>query len=75
MLKRRIEALEGELERKRAAGPRHVWWLLWRELRDPFAARDELLERQREGPLSAEDAAELTRLEAAIPRYQDDMNI
>lgn len=71
MLRRRLDRLEAKEPDK----PRHFYWLAWRELRDPFAARDELLERQKAGPLSDADAAELARLEAAIPRYELDLAI
>jgi len=71
MLKRRLERLEG----LRSPHPRHVWWLMWRELGDPFAARDDLIARRRTRPLKEPEAAELARLEAAMPNYLDDMAI
>jgi hypothetical protein len=71
MLKRRLERLEG----RQSPHPRHVWSVMWREVSDPFAAREDLLEEQRTRPLTESEAAELARLEAAIPNYQTDLSI
>jgi len=71
MLKRRLNRLEG----KQSDKPLHFWWIAWREMRDPFAARDELHDRQKAGALSPNDDAELARLNAAIPNYELDLAI
>lgn len=71
MLKSRILRLEAS--QRPATKP--LWALITRETADPFAARDALLARQRAGPLSPADAAELARLERVIELYEMDMAI
>lgn len=72
MLGKRIAALEIKLRRPK---PRPLWAIITRESRDPYVARNELLERQKARPLSEADAAELARLEVVISNYELDLAV
>ena len=72
MLKRRVERLEAAVK---PVDPEYYWFYRFGERRDVYAVRTQLLARQADEPLSAEDAADLARIEYLIADYEADFGL